>query len=221
MGTSITKVAIRKIYQKLFSIFGPQKWWPAKTRLEVIIGAILVQNTNWSNAEKAIDNLRKRQLLSVEKLKSISVQKLALVIKPAGYFRVKAKRLKNFIYFLFKEFDGSLNKMAKEKSQLLRQRLLSVNGIGPETADSIILYAFNKPVFVVDAYTKRIFSRHQFVKSTVDYQTLQNLFLESLAVNTTMFNEYHALIVYLGKTFCKPKKPLCSLCPLRDFLHVV
>jgi len=221
MGTSTAKVSIRRIYQKLFFAFGPQEWWPARTRLEVIVGAILVQNTNWGNVEKAIVNLRQQHLLSLEKLKNISTQQLALVIKPAGYFRVKAKRLKNFIHFLFKEFDGSLNMMAKKRVPQLRQSLLSVNGVGPETADSIILYAFNKPVFVVDAYTKRVFTRHKFVKNTIDYQALQSLFSESLVADAIMFNEYHALIVYLGKTFCKLKKPLCALCPLKDFPHTV
>ena len=219
MGTSPRHIAVKKIYKKLFSSFGPQKWWPAKTRLEVIVGAILVQNTNWSNAKKAIANLRKYDLLSIEGLKSISTRQLSLLIKPSGYFRVKTKRLKNFIHFLFEEFDGDLNKVAKEKTQILRKKLLSVNGIGPETADSIILYAFNKPIFVVDAYTRRIFSRHKFAKSTDDYQTLQNLFSESLDFDVTIFNEYHALIVYLGKTFCKSKKPLCKECPLKEFSH--
>ena len=159
--------------------------------------------------------------MSIERLRSVSTRQLSLLVKPSGYFRVKTKRLKNFVYFLFKEFDGDLKKMAKEEAWALRQKLLSVNGIGPETADSIILYAFNKPIFVVDAYTRRIFSRHKLAKGTEDYRTLQNLFLESLDSNVAIFNEYHALIVHLAKTFCKSKKPLCKQCPLRDFSHTI
>ncbi len=221
MGTSKREVSIRKIYQKLYSSLGPQGWWPAKTRLEVIIGAILVQNTNWNNTKKAIENLRLHRLLSLKELRAIDQKNISFLIRSSGYFRMKAKRLKNFVDFLFKEFDGSLNAMARRETGELREKLLSINGVGPETADSILLYAFKKPVFVVDTYTERIFSRHGFFKEKISYQVLQDLFLKNLIADVDVFNEYHALIVYVGKTFCKARNPLCEKCPLRSFSHAI
>jgi len=211
----VQKKSVENIYQRLLLEFGPQKWWPARTRFEVIVGAILTQNTNWSNVEKAIENLRADHLLNPSRLKDVSVSQLASLIKPAGYFNIKAKRLKNFIDFFYQEYNGQLKVMAQEEIGLLRRKLLAVNGIGPETADSILLYACDKPIFVVDAYTKRILSRHNLVKSDADYATIQNLFMESLKNESKMFNEYHALIVHVGKHFCKTK-PLCDRCPIND-----
>jgi len=206
---------LENIYQRLYSKFGPQKWWPARTRFEVIIGAILTQNTNWGNVEKAIENLRRAGLLAPQRFHNVSLAELADLIKPAGYFNVKAKRLKNFIDFFFEEYDGDLRKMAVEATDVLREKLLQVNGIGPETADSILLYALDKPIFVVDAYTKRILSRHNLIKPDSDYHSIQKLFMENLRNNRKMFNEYHALIVHVGKHFCKTK-PLCDRCPVND-----
>ncbi|MDP8266345.1 MAG: endonuclease III domain-containing protein [Candidatus Aceula meridiana] len=218
MGTSPSRVTIRpavlkKIYKTLFVKFGPQHWWPAKTPFEVVVGAILVQNTNWTNTAAAIKNLKTKKLLNPQKLKNISHKRLAAVIRQAGYFNVKARRLKNFIDFLFDKYSGRISTMAKEDSQLLRRQLLSVNGIGPETADSILLYALNKSFFVVDAYTKRILLRHKLILKDATYDEVQEIFMKSLIQNTKLFNEYHALIVHLAKKFCK-RKPLCKRCPL-------
>ena len=215
MKRSILLRALREIYPRLLKRFGPQSWWPAETRFEVIVGAILTQNTSWTNVEKAISNLKRRDRLTPLALKNISPEELALLIKPSGYFNVKAKRLKHFIEFLFKEYDGKLDSMAKEPWGTLRKQLLSINGIGPETADSILLYALDKPVFVVDAYTRRILSRHNLVSHDVDYETLQGSFMKNLASDVKMFNEYHALLVRLGKEICK-NKPACEVCPLND-----
>ncbi len=201
------------MYERLSRKFGPQHWWPGQTRFEVIIGAILTQNTNWGNVERAIAQLKKNRVLTPLGMKAVSQRRLATLIKPSGYFNVKAKRLKNFIQFLFKDYDGDLNKMAKQPWTVLRQELLNVNGIGPETADSILLYAFDKPVFVVDAYTKRIFSRLGLTKKDVEYSVLQELFARNLKADVSMFNEYHALLVRLGKEHCRPR-PRCLGCPL-------
>jgi len=211
-----TKDTLTEIYARLFKAFGPQKWWPAQTRFEVIVGAILTQNTNWSNVERALVNLRNKNLLTSQAFQKISQRKLASLIKPAGYFNVKAKRLKNFNSFLFQEYDGHLYNMGKEECSILRRKLLAVNGIGPETADSILLYAFDKPIFVVDAYTKRILTRHNIIGLNEDYHAIQEKFMTVLKCDTKMFNEYHALIVRLGKDYCKPK-PLCERCVLNNF----
>ena len=202
------------IYNRLYKFYGAQGWWPGNTRFEVIVGAILTQNTAWSNVEKAIINLKKKRLLSPEKLKKANTRQLARLIKPSGYYNIKAKRLKNFITFLYTEYGGSLTKLSSENSSELRKKLSSVSGIGPETCDSIALYAFRRPVFVVDAYTKRVFSRHHFIKETAQYHEVQDFFMKSLPKKEKLFNEYHALIVRLAKDFCKTK-PDCSGCPLR------
>jgi len=205
---------LKKIYKKLFTAFGPQHWWPGDTPFEVIVGAILTQNTAWTNVEKAIHNLKKARLLTPRKMHDLSQAELAKYIRPAGYFNIKAKRLKHFLNYLFDNYGGSLNRMFKKRTDALRRELLSVNGIGPETADSILLYAGNHPVFVVDAYTKRIFSRHQIIKADAEYHDVQEIFMKNLPHNIKMFNEYHALIVRIGKDFCRNRKPLCSRCPL-------
>jgi endonuclease-3 related protein len=205
---------LKKTYRKLFSAFGHQHWWPGDTSFEVIVGAILTQNTAWTNVEKAIHNLKKAKLLTPGKLHDLSQDEIAKYIRPAGYFNIKAKRLKHFLNYLFDNYGGNLKKMFKKRTDALRRELLSVNGIGPETADSILLYAGNHPVFVVDAYTKRIFSRHQVVKADAEYHDIQGLFMKSLPHDVKMFNEYHALIVKAGKDFCRTRKPLCSKCPL-------
>lgn len=205
---------LKKTYNKLFKAFGPQHWWPGDTPFEVIVGAILTQNTAWTNVEKAIHNLKKAKLLTPGKLHDLSQDEIAKYIRPAGYFNIKAKRLKHFLNYLFDNYGGNLKKMFKKRSDALRRELLSVNGIGSETADSILLYAGNHPVFVVDAYTKRIFSRHQVVTADADYHDIQELFMKNLPHDVKMFNEYHALIVKAGKDFCRTRKPLCSRCPL-------
>ena len=193
--------------------FGPRGWWPADTPFEVMVGAILTQNTSWKNVEKAIANLRKKRFLSPRGIDRLNRRQLASLIRPAGYYNVKAKRLKNFVNFLKVRYNYSIKAMSSRPPEALRNELLGVNGIGPETADSILLYAAEKPVFVIDAYTRRIFSRHGFVKEDIDYHRLQALFTDSLPKKSSLFNEYHALLVEVGKNFCK-RTPLCGECPL-------
>ena len=207
---------LRKIYHKLYQTFGPQHWWPGKTPLEIAIGAILTQNTNWGNVEKAIDNLKKQNALSARVIHKMPVRLLSELIRPTGYFNIKAKRLKSFIDFLMNDYHGSMKKMKNEYLYLLREKLLGINGIGPETADSIILYALEKPVFVIDTYTKRVLSRHGIMNHEKSYDEFQELFYSALKKDMKLFNEYHALFVNLGKTFCKLNKPICDKCPLND-----
>jgi endonuclease-3 related protein len=204
-----------KIYQKMFDAFGPRRWWPGETPFEVVIGAILTQNTNWSNVEKAIKNLKTAGKLSPEGIHGLSMTELAELIKPSGFFNVKAKRVKAFINWLFSKYDGNLSKMFARDLQTLRTELLSVKGIGPETADSILLYAGNMPTFVVDAYTHRIFSRHELIPEESTYDDMKSFFEDNLPKDVQLFNEYHALLVNIGKMFCKPRK-VCEPCPLKD-----
>lgn len=210
------KNRLELIYRKLFSCFGPQYWWPAETPFEVIIGAILTQNTNWLNVEKAIGNLRQHKLLTPERLYRLKDKELALKIRSAGYYNIKAKRMKEFLNFFLEEYSWNLKKMAAQSTLRLRRQLLEVKGIGPETADSILLYALNKPVFVVDAYTKRILLRHALIADGANYSAVQNLFMQNLRKSVKSFNEYHALLVKLGKDYCHKSQPKCGLCPLGD-----
>jgi endonuclease-3 related protein len=206
------------IYRSLYDFFGPQHWWPGETPFEIAVGAILTQNTNWGNVEKAIQNLKDHQALSPQTIHTISLQTLAGLIRPAGYFNVKAGRLKAFIGFLMDEYHGSMEKMQKTDTEILRSQLLNIHGIGPETADSILLYAFEKPVFVIDAYTKRVLSRHSIMEYENPYEEFQMLFHSSQKRDTTLYNEYHALFVKVGKTYCKKQNPICEKCPLDPFL---
>ncbi len=209
-----------KIYHILYNIFGPQNWWPGDSPFEVAVGAILTQNTNWTNVEKAINNLKKEKKLSPNAIHELSEKKLAELIRPAGYYNIKTKRLKSFIKFLMNDYHGDIRNMKKEDIHSIRQKLLSINGIGPETADSILLYALNKPIFVIDAYTKRILSRHGIMDSSKSYDEFQNLFHKTLKNDVKLFNEYHALLVKVGKTYCKSKSPLCIECPLNNMDHL-
>jgi endonuclease-3 related protein len=204
---------LHKIYSKLFTAFGPQHWWPGETAFEVAVGAILTQNTNWGNVEKAIGNLKKEGLLDAGHLRRMPARQLAGLIRPAGYFNIKAARLKNFIELLATRYGGSMRKMKSEDETTIRERLLSVNGIGPETADSIILYALGKPVFVIDAYTKRVLSRHGIMKRDSSYDDFQGLFHSALERDPVLYNEFHALFVRLAKENCRTK-PICEGCPL-------
>jgi len=207
------KRLLSDIYDALFSHFGSQHWWPGDSAFEVAIGAILTQNTNWGNVEKAIANIKAKKALSPKSLHNMSHSELASLIRPAGYFNVKAKRLKAFLNFLCNDYRGSMQRMRKVDTSSMRKSLLSVNGIGPETADSILLYALDKPVFVIDAYTKRVMSRHGLASEKIDYHDLQALFHKSLPLDVQLFNEYHALFVMVGKNYCKPS-PKCTGCPL-------
>lgn len=206
---------LKSIYERLYAYFGPQHWWPAEGPFEVMLGAILTQNTNWLNVEKAINNLKKHKLLAADKLYRLPQEKLTLLIKSAGYFNIKAKRLKEFLNYFFSVYQGSIKKMSQVATQDLRQQLLSVNGIGPETADSILLYALEKPIFVIDAYTKRILLRHKFIKASSPYNEIQDLFMQNLKADVKLFNEFHALLVRLGKEICLNHKPKCQICPLK------
>jgi len=183
-----------------------------------MVGAILTQNTSWSNVEKAITNLKKENLLESWKLYRINQEELAQLIKPSGYYNIKAKRLKNFVTFLIEDFEGSTEKMFSGDDGELRKKLLNVNGIGPETADSVLLYAGRKPFFVVDAYTRRIFSRHKLISKDFTYYQIQEFFNRNLDRDVELFNEFHAQIVMLGKTICISKNPDCAKCPIA-FLH--
>ncbi len=205
-----------RIYKQLFKTYGPQYWWPGETPFEVIIGAILTQNTSWTNVDKAITNLKAHKWLSAEKLRQVPDAELALAIRSAGYFNQKTKKLKNFLTFFKKKYQFSIEKMKEKELTSMRNDLLEVNGIGPETADSILLYALEKPVFVIDTYTKRIFSRLGLCREDISYHDLQALFMKNLKKGSKLFNEYHALIVHHGKFFCKKSKPLCDQCCLAD-----
>lgn len=209
---------LRAYYDALLTAYGPQHWWPCRTRFEIIVGAILVQNTAWTNVEPAIANLRRAKLLTPSAIEVVPFAKLAQLIRSSGYFRQKAKKLKAFVRFLRKEHGGSLNKMFRAPTAMLREQLLSVHGIGPETADAILLYAGNHPVFVVDAYARRILERHQLAEPHHGYEYLRQFFENNLPADPALYNEFHALIVHAGKHCCRAKNPRCSECALRSLL---
>jgi endonuclease-3 related protein len=203
------------VYHVLFRAYGPQHWWPGDTPFEVMVGAVLTQNTSWTNVEKAIANLRRERVLSFSGMIRLAPQKLASLIRPSGYYNIKAKRLRQLLLFIHTQYSDSLARMFAADSLHLRRQLLEVNGVGPETADSILLYAGGKPFFVVDAYTRRIFSRQGLISGNEDYRAVQGLFMDNLPREIGLYNEYHALIVRIGKEHCKKAKPLCGNCPIR------
>jgi endonuclease III related protein len=207
---------LKELYDKLWQAFGPQGWWPGETPFEVAVGAILTQNTNWGNVARAIAALKDQDLLEPQALHDLPEAELARLIRPAGYYNLKARRVKNFLALLQGRYQGSMEVMAGEELEGLRHRLLEVKGIGPETADSILLYALNKPTFVVDAYTFRILSRHQLLPEACAYEELRRLFLDHLAADLGLYQEYHALLVRLGKEFCRPQ-PRCESCLLEGW----
>lgn len=209
----MTHNILETLYARLYEAFGPQYWWPAETSLEMAIGAILTQNTSWTNVEKAIQNLKKHSLLSARALHAADPEGLAQLLRSVGYFNIKTNRLKNFIGLLMNEYRGSMKVMGQEDLPVIRKKLLSVNGIGQETADAILLYALEKPVFVIDAYTKRILSRHDILNYDLPYEAFQQLFHAGIRNEVRLFNEYHALLVRLAKDFCRTT-PCCSGCPL-------
>ena len=208
------KRKLENIFKRLYSVFGPQHWWPAENSFEVMVGAILTQNTNWSNVLKAIQVLKEKKVLNPNKLHRLKHKKLAGLIKSAGYYNIKAARLKNFLKFFLNNYAAKTKLMAAQDLMILRSQLLALNGIGPETADSILLYALNKPIFVVDAYTKRILLRHKLIDKDADYSSVQSIFMRNLKKDTKFFNEYHALFVKLGKDYCRKQNPHCTICPL-------
>jgi endonuclease-3 related protein len=233
-------------YIALLARYGPQNWWPARSRFEVIVGAYLTQNTNWSNVEKALFNLRRARKLSVNAMRALPMEELEALVLPSGYFRQKARNLKTFIAFLDSQYSGSLNRMFAQPTEKLRAELLELNGVGPETADSILLYAGNHPVFVVDAYTRRVLLRHGIIGQKTNYEEIRSMIehaissseAESLVVRAVVadprhpvsrmsssarssraqhYNELHALIVRVGNYYCRTK-PICEGCPLQSFL---
>jgi endonuclease III related protein len=218
MPEQAVKRRLVAIYRTLSRVYGPQRWWPGDTPFEVMVGAVLTQNTAWTNVEKAIVNLRRERLLEPELLFRVPVRKLAVLIRPSGFFNIKARRLKHLFEFITDRYSGSIVKMFADDPKTLRKDLLKINGIGPETADSILLYAGQRPFFVVDAYTKRVLLRHNIIGHDADYDTVQKLFMESLPHDSRLFNEYHALIVRVGKEHCKRTAPRCNACPLKKYL---
>lgn len=211
---SLNQILI-SIFDKLYSCFGPQHWWPAESKFEILVGAILTQNISWTNVEKAITNLSDKDILSLEGILKADIEDLALLIKPAGYYNQKSRYLKNMCQYISKNY-GSLDLFLSQDIDFLRKELLNIKGIGPETADSIILYAAEKPVFVIDTYTKRIFSRLGLIRPNISYDKAQSLFMGNLPKDVMLFKEYHALIVRLGKDYCINKKPHCQNCPVNS-----
>lgn len=209
---------LERYFQTLSSALGPQHWWPARTPFEVIVGAILTQNTAWTNVEQAIANLRRENLLTPVALERVNPRRLERLIRSSGYFRQKARKLKEFVRFLRREFGGSLGRMFRTPTDELRKRLLGVHGIGRETADSILLYAGGHGVFVVDAYTHRILARHGLAREKAGYEEVRALFEVSLPRDPGTYNEFHGLIVNVGKNWCRTREPRCHECPLRPFL---
>lgn len=241
-----TRSQLASYYTALLARYGPQNWWPAQSRFEVIVGAYLTQNTNWSNVEKALLNLRRARRLSVSAMRKLPLDDLEQLVRPSGYFRQKARNLKTFIAFLDRQYSGSLSRMFAGPTDKLRAELLELNGVGPETADSILLYAGNHPVFVVDAYTRRVLLRHEIINEKTGYEEIRAMIeqaitsseAESLTVKSSgsdprhpvsrmsssgrsalaqHYNELHALIVRVGNHYCRTK-PLCEGCPLQTLL---
>jgi endonuclease-3 related protein len=203
------------VYSLLYDHFGPRNWWPAETPFEVMVGAVLTQNTNWSNVQKAIDRLRSENLLSYESLSQLRAEEIAPLITSSGYYNLKAARLRNLLNMVEDKYDGEFELLLNDSLWSARENLLEVKGVGPETADSILLYACNLPIFVVDAYTHRVFSRHNLVDEESDYDSIQDIFTGNLPEDVRLYNEYHALIVAVAATYCKKSKPLCKECPLQ------
>jgi endonuclease-3 related protein len=206
------------IYQQLFAALGPQRWWPAESCCEVLVGAVLTQNTSWRNVERAIVNLKQAGVLQLQALTRMDESELAELIRPAGYFRLKARRVQNLLRMIEDRYAGSLEAMFRVDVRLLRNQLLSVQGIGPETADAILLYGGQLPVFVVDAYTARIGARHGWLAAVADYDQIQQLFHSELPLDPQVYNEFHALLVHIGKNHCHKRQPDCASCPLREEL---
>ena len=205
------------IFNMLLNAFGKRNWWPGETELEIIIGAVLTQNTSWKNVEKAIDNLKHHNALDIHSLYKMDRETLAMIIKASGFYNIKSNRLKNIINVIYNDYSSNILNLKNIDMWSIREKLLEINGIGKETADSIILYALNKPIFVIDVYTKRFLKNHRLYNEESDYDTVQSFFMKNLPNDTYLFNEFHALIVCLCQSFCK-KVPLCNRCPLEQDL---
>jgi endonuclease-3 related protein len=214
----MSRERLMEIYELLYERYGRQGWWPGDGRFEMIVGAILTQNTNWGNVEKAIGNLKRAGCLDARVLNEMEAGALAELIRSAGYYNVKAGRLKNLLRWLFDNYDGDLGRLEGLSATALREELLQIKGVGAETADSIVLYGFNKCVFVVDAYTCRVMGRHGLIEAGVGYEDVRDFFESNLAADVGLFNEYHALLVRVGKEYCKPRAK-CQGCPLEALPH--
>jgi endonuclease-3 related protein len=210
-----TAETLQLMYQRMLAYLGPQQWWPAETPFEVMVGAILTQNTSWKNVERAVDNLKGVGLMSLEALSTLPTGLLAEYIRPAGYYNIKAGRLHNLLTFINEHHGGDLKAFLDQPLTHFREQLLSIKGVGRETADSILLYAANLPIFVVDTYTHRILVRHQVIDEEFGYEAIQELFMDNLACDTRLYNEYHALLVRVGNVYCKKNNPNCAACPLQ------
>jgi endonuclease-3 related protein len=206
-------MTLAQVYQKLFACYGPQHWWPGDSPFEIMVGAILTQNTAWTNVERAIANLVQHQVLTPKAILATPVEQLAQWLQPSGYFNVKARRLRHFCRWYVD--SGELGALSQLDTHTLRKQLLAINGVGPETADDMLLYAFARPVFVIDAYTRRLFSRLHLLEHDAGYEALRHQFEATLKPEVAMFNEYHALIVRHAKDVCK-KRPLCAGCCLKQ-----
>ncbi len=205
---------LRRYYQRLRRHFGPQHWWPARTRFEVILGALLTQNASWTNVEKALGNLRRAGVLAPAALRRLSAARLARLLRPTGYFRQKTRYVRSFLGHLERSYRGSLRRMLGRPTPTLRQELLQLPGMGEETVDSILLYAAERPVFVIDTYTRRVLSRHGLASLQAPYGELQSFFERHLPQDPALYNEYHALLVAVGKNYCHRARPDCGACPL-------
>jgi endonuclease-3 related protein len=218
MKPPIAAKSLRDMYRRLLRAYGPQDWWPAQTPTEIVVGAILTQNTAWTNVQRAIANMRRARALSWKALRDLSAAELEELIRPSGTFRVKAARLLAFVSTLWREHDGSLESLLDGDLDAARRRLLAIRGVGRETADAILLYAGNRPTFVVDAYTKRILRRHRMIEANTDYESVRGLFQASLPADAALYNEYHALLVAVAKKHCR-SKAACEGCPLATLPH--
>lgn len=207
-----------RYYRRLLQEFGPQGWWPAETRLEIILGAVLTQNTTWRNAALAIARLRDGGLLQLDSLEAAGLARLQSLIRPAGFFRQKARAIQGFLRWLDRSHGGSLDRMFAEPGDELRAALLQLKGLGPETVDAILLYAGAQPFFVADAYTRRILARHGMLAEDAGYAEAQQFMHRALERNAGVYNEFHALLVEVGKRYCRRAAPLCGGCPLEAFL---
>jgi endonuclease-3 related protein len=217
VNTASSSTIFLKIYNTLYKTFGPQHWWPGDTPFEIMVGAILTQNTNWRNVSSVIERIRNAHLLHPKKLLA-NIRKIPQLIKPSGFYRLKSQYLRAFLHYYVDTYAGRARKMSAEKTNVLRKELLAIKGIGPETADSILLYALGKRVFVIDAYTRRILSRHNIIDIHDSYDNIQKIIQQNLPPSTKLYNEFHALLVRTGKEYCKKNDPLCSACPLGTIL---
>ena len=209
---------LMEVYERMLAAFGPQHWWPGDSPFEIMVGAVLVQNTSWRNVQRAIDNLRDARVMEPRALYQLPPAELAELIRPAGYYQVKTKRLRNLLRFIIEEYDGCLEDMFSTNLRSLREQLLVINGIGPETADAILLYGGGLPTFVVDTYSHRILARHGWLDYDASYDDIKDYFESTLPQDAALYNEYHALLVRVGKDYCKRTTPNCEACPLAKML---